>query len=249
MANSSSLAEDFDWQEEPPRQTGVWPRTPHKVVVAATRGAIEATYEVHGALVDLGPYRSANTNDKVHENASQASETIAIGDVNGSLKVLVDSMKTLGLIRLNDQKEYDWIGGNQTLIVIGDIIADRGEKIDNEITGKATVFRSLEAMALLRKLGKQAEKAGGKIIEIAGNHEDFAMCGLTGEATADDGNVYEFLNSIPGFIEFLKFFDQFRILHFWAMCKHMARKAEFESVKKGQKINTPKLRIGLEIPF
>lgn len=81
------------------------------------------------------------------------SKIVLVGDVHGYLEGLQDILRHAGIITEND----DWNGGDTVLIQTGDVI-DRCDK-------------SEEVYRLLTKLQKQAEKAGGKVVRLLGNHE------------------------------------------------------------------------------
>lgn len=83
-------------------------------------------------------------------------EVLAIGDSNGSFETYKWNLEKTGLI----DKDFNWKGGNRKVVVHGDILADRA--MDG--------FKILE---INRKLRAEAQKQGGDISLIAGNHEDF----------------------------------------------------------------------------
>lgn len=102
-------------------------------------------------------------------------ELVAIGDLHGNLDIFEASLKSLGLIEANanvrDLANLKWAGGNRKLILLGDKIAERKAE-------------GLPIEAAIRALKPQAEAAGGKIVEIDGNHEDFLKSWLSGKKTA-----------------------------------------------------------------
>ncbi|KKP36672.1 MAG: hypothetical protein UR27_C0015G0030 [Candidatus Peregrinibacteria bacterium GW2011_GWA2_33_10] len=79
-----------------------------------------------------------------------------IGDLHGNLMGFWLNLKSLNLI--NEKKE--WIGGNRILILLGDIDADRCNG-------------GLEILLEIDRLKRQAQKQGGNIVCIAGNHDDW----------------------------------------------------------------------------
>ena len=85
---------------------------------------------------------------------------VAIGDVHGAFDNMVAVLKTAGLL---DEK-LKWKGGNSHLVQNGDVV-DRGP-------------HSRKAMDLLMELEEQAEKAGGRVHVLIGNHEAMNVVGI-----------------------------------------------------------------------
>jgi len=79
---------------------------------------------------------------------------IALGDVHGDLLQTLRALKLGGLI---DESGSKWTGGNTVLVQVGDIL-DRGD-------------HELAIMRLFKRLAKQAEKEGGAVYTMNGNHE------------------------------------------------------------------------------
>jgi len=78
---------------------------------------------------------------------------IAIGDIHGDLKALKRALRTAEAINKSDE----WIGKDLVIVQTGDIL-DRGDD-------------DLPVIELLEKLKVEAEKSGGKIHTLSGNHE------------------------------------------------------------------------------
>lgn len=95
-------------------------------------------------------------------NKLRTAITMIIADVTGSMPVFLDALKTHGAIIRGADGYWNWHGGQQKLVILGDILADR------ETDG-------LEIMDLVRRLSQQAEEAGGKVVLILGNHEDLIL--------------------------------------------------------------------------
>jgi tetratricopeptide (TPR) repeat protein len=85
---------------------------------------------------------------------------IAVGDVHGAYDNLVAVLKNAGLL---DEK-LKWKGGKAHLVQNGDVV-DRGP-------------HSRKAMDLLMELEEQAEKAGGRVHVLIGNHEAMNVVGI-----------------------------------------------------------------------
>ena len=78
---------------------------------------------------------------------------VAVGDVHGAYDQLRQILQTAGVI----DAEGRWIGGKTHFVQTGDVF-DRGAD-------------SLQAMEFLRKLTREAERAGGRVHTLLGNHE------------------------------------------------------------------------------
>lgn len=84
---------------------------------------------------------------------------VAVGDVHGDLDRFIDVLSMAGLV----DDSGAWSGGPATLVQLGDLV-DRGSK-------------SREVIDLLISLKKQAERAGGAVHCLIGNHEAMRMYG------------------------------------------------------------------------
>jgi len=78
---------------------------------------------------------------------------IAVGDIHGRLEPFVNMLRHAGLVN----QYSDWCGGTARLLQIGDTV-DRGP-------------HSLQVDDILDRLQVQAEKTGGQVIRLVGNHE------------------------------------------------------------------------------
>ncbi len=110
----------------------------------------------------LGSALSADSaqKDETQWEWNGVPRVVALGDIHGAFDNLVAVLKTAGMI---DEKEK-WIGGKAHLVQNGDIV-DRGPK-------------SRKAMDLLMELEEQAEKAGGGVHVLIGNHEAMNIVGI-----------------------------------------------------------------------
>jgi hypothetical protein len=88
------------------------------------------------------------------------SRIVAVGDVHGAYDNLVAVLQNAGLV---DQK-LRWVGGRTHLVQLGDVL-DRGA-------------RSRDCLELLMRLEREAERAGGRVHALIGNHEAFNVLGL-----------------------------------------------------------------------
>ncbi len=81
-----------------------------------------------------------------------ADRVVAIGDLHGDVKAARAALKVAGVF-----DGAHWSGGKTVLVQTGDVL-DRG---DNE----------KEILDLLEQVGGEAEKAGGRVLALNGNHE------------------------------------------------------------------------------
>jgi hypothetical protein len=84
---------------------------------------------------------------------------VAVGDVHGAYSQFTSILRTAGLL---DERER-WIGGRAILVQTGDVL-DRGPD-------------SLKVLDLLRRLERDAQRAGGRVLFLLGNHEVMRMVG------------------------------------------------------------------------
>jgi hypothetical protein len=86
------------------------------------------------------------------------SEVMAVEDLFGSMEIFERHMGTLKVAEKDSSGHWIWKGGNKKLVFLGDILGDRG--LDGiEITN--TIF----------DLADQAEKVGGEVEMLCGNHD------------------------------------------------------------------------------
>ena len=88
---------------------------------------------------------------------------IAIGDLHGDSNAMFRALRLANIIDQND----DWIGGNTYVVQVGDILdCDRG---GSKKCG--TGAEEIEILDFLFQLNQKAQKKGGRVINILGNHE------------------------------------------------------------------------------
>jgi len=93
---------------------------------------------------------------------------VAVGDLHGDL---VDTRESLRLVGVIDASDH-WAAGHATFVQIGDVM-DRGDDV-----------RAI--LDLLRSLEREAAAAGGRAIELIGNHETYSLVGDQASASARD---------------------------------------------------------------
>jgi len=84
---------------------------------------------------------------------------VSIGDVHGDFRALVDDLRAAGLV----DEDLAWTGGTAHLVMLGDLV-DRGPE-------------ERKVLDLLMRLEKEAEKAGGQVHVLLGNHEVMNLVG------------------------------------------------------------------------
>ena len=98
---------------------------------------------------------------------------VAVGDVHGAYERFTGILRAAGLI---DQRER-WIGGRAILIQTGDIV-DRGA-------------HSKRVIDLLRRLERDAARAGGRVYPLLGNHEFMRAAHDWRYVSADEYEAFE----------------------------------------------------------
>ena len=89
---------------------------------------------------------------------------VALGDVHGDIGQARRALSIAGVLgEGGDAVNPEWVGGNTVVVQVGDVL-DRG---DDEIA----------ILILLQKLHKQAEKEGGAVYILNGNHEVLNVSG------------------------------------------------------------------------
>jgi len=122
------------------------------------------------AASSADPGRARNGSAKSHQDGDfpatyvkAEGRIIAIGDLHGDLTKTLQSLELAGVLGRDDSGRPVWVGGNTVVVQMGDVM-DRG---DCEIG----------IVMLLRQLHKMAEKDGGAVYMLNGNHESLNVCG------------------------------------------------------------------------
>eukprot|EP00238_Polyblepharides_amylifera_P003518 CAMPEP_0196578186 /NCGR_PEP_ID=MMETSP1081-20130531/7135_1 /TAXON_ID=36882 /ORGANISM="Pyramimonas amylifera, Strain CCMP720" /LENGTH=341 /DNA_ID=CAMNT_0041897323 /DNA_START=165 /DNA_END=1190 /DNA_ORIENTATION=+ len=115
-------------------------------------GTIKAPTQTRAA-----PMTKPSIPSKVETNGRRV---IALGDLHGDLMQTIRALRSAGLV---DETGGTWIGGDTILVQVGDIL-DRGD-------------HELAILRLFRRLTKQAEKVGGAVYVLNGNHEIMNVAG------------------------------------------------------------------------
>lgn len=94
-----------------------------------------------------------------------APRVVAVGDVHGSLDGLLGILRAAGLVDASGR----WSGGTATFVQTGDV-TDRGADVRG-------------VLDLLRRLGREAASAGGRVVPVLGNHEAMNLVGELRDVT------------------------------------------------------------------
>lgn len=105
------------------------------------------------------------------ESCPRQTEVMSVGDLSGNFQALRANLIKLNLIEISDNNEMRWAGGKAKLVFHGDILADRHP-------------HGLDCFEQITSLSEQAERDGGQIDIIAGNHDDFLLSFLMGRSIA-----------------------------------------------------------------
>jgi hypothetical protein len=128
---------------------------PRRLAGAARVGA-SASQGPDGASAAPAPYPPLRV--------SAPGRVVALGDIHGDIGQARRALTIAGVLGDGgDAVNPEWIGGDTVVVQVGDVL-DRG---DDEIA----------ILILLQKLHKQAEKEGGAVYILNGNHEVLNVSG------------------------------------------------------------------------
>lgn len=116
------------------------------------------------------PSAASSGRDDAHRRVAPgaAPRTVVIGDLNGADDALIEILRGTGLI----DARLRWVGGRAELVQVGDLF-NRG--------GGARA-----ALELLTALKRSAERAGGRVTVLLGNHEVMTALGNEAYCTEEE---------------------------------------------------------------
>lgn len=88
---------------------------------------------------------------------------VAIGDLHGDMEKTLTSLRLARVLGEDEEGEYCWAGGDTVVVQLGDVL-DRGNT-------------EIGIIKLLMQLDEQAQKEGGAVYMLNGNHESLNVCG------------------------------------------------------------------------
>lgn len=100
---------------------------------------------------------------------------IVMGDIHGDYELAIEMLKIGGVIKVDNNDNVRWIGGESYVVQVGDQI-DRCRPYLNKICSSPNTTINDEAsdikiLKLFNDLHKQAIEKGGAVISLLGNHE------------------------------------------------------------------------------
>ena len=125
---------------------------------------------------------------------NRETEVMAIEDLDGSVETFEKHVKELGVAKKDANGNWQWIGGNKKLVFLGDILGDRK-------------MNGVEIISSIENLTEQAEKQGGQIDLLCGNHEMFFidfLCKVDSDKSIEK-NAGLFTSQSMGIWELVKF--------------------------------------------
>lgn len=92
---------------------------------------------------------------------------VVVGDIHADYETLIKTLQYAGLIN----KKLEWTGKKTHLVVIGDLVDGKNR------VGDWTNDSDIKVIYFLEKLIDSANKIGGKVVILLGNHEFMNMAG------------------------------------------------------------------------
>ncbi len=105
------------------------------------------------------------------------NRVVAVADVHGAFDKLTAILREAGILDAQDH----WAGGRAIFVQLGDVL-DRGPD-------------SRKALDLLRRLESEAPRAGGRVIDLLGNHEVMRMLGDLRYVSAQEYEAFKSPNA------------------------------------------------------
>ncbi|KAI8907730.1 Metallo-dependent phosphatase-like protein [Powellomyces hirtus] len=132
------------------------------------RAAIRHAFRIFLAIILVFYISFRGKSRASHASVTGSTRIVAIGDLHGDHKNALVVLRLAGLV----DAQGDWIAGSTTLVQTGDIV-DRGPD-------------TIVLYQWIRKLTEQADKVGGKVIPLLGNHEVMNLMGDWRYVTEED---------------------------------------------------------------
>ncbi|KAG2268655.1 hypothetical protein Bca4012_070929 [Brassica carinata] len=101
----------------------------------------------------FSPHHPTPLNDTPQTRFEKPDRLVAIGDLHGDLEKSKEAFRIAGLIDSSDR----WTGGSTVVVQVGDVLDRGGDE--------------LKILFFLERLKREAEREGGKVVTMNGNHE------------------------------------------------------------------------------
>lgn len=192
-ATSTATVSPVSIPEEVPRTTVVTPKEVEVQVLPVAPKKVEIPI-VEPALVIKKVESIPKPERKNWQEVKRETEVMAVEDLSGSMEIFEKHMKTLGVARKDNSGHWQWTGDNKKLVFLGDILGDRG-------------MDGMEITSIIGDLAKQAEKQGGQVNFLCGNHDmEFIrfLCNA-GDDNYAEKNASLFTDQYRGILELARF--------------------------------------------
>ncbi|CAF1926607.1 BnaC05g14160D [Brassica napus] len=101
----------------------------------------------------FSPHHPTPLNDTPQTRFEKPDRLVAIGDLHGDLEKSKEAFRIAGLI----DSSHRWTGGSTVVVQVGDVLDRGGDE--------------LKILFFLERLKREAEREGGKVVTMNGNHE------------------------------------------------------------------------------
>ncbi|CAG7869284.1 unnamed protein product [Brassica rapa] len=101
----------------------------------------------------FSPHHPTPLNHTPQTRFEKPDRLVAIGDLHGDLEKSKEAFRIAGLIDSSDR----WTGGSTVVVQVGDVLDRGGDE--------------LKILYFLERLKREAEREGGKVVTMNGNHE------------------------------------------------------------------------------
>ncbi|GAA5864642.1 hypothetical protein JCM8547_008259 [Rhodosporidiobolus lusitaniae] len=141
-------------------------RPPSRITSVSSKQGGQAAFVNQNVLVN--PAASHQAQPAIVTDTPLSQRIVAVGDIHGDLPRMAAVLRRAEIIDLKGQ----WIGGETILVQTGDIV-DRGKDT-------IAIYRFFQSLRV------QADKAGGAVISLLGNHEIMNALGDWRYVTPED---------------------------------------------------------------
>ena len=134
----------------------------------------------------------------------KTNRIIAIGDIHGDLKLAKECFMIAGLINNVDE----WIGGDTIVVQVGDQLDncrpneykcnDPRNPTNKMLAESGDLSGDIEVLKYFTEMNNKAEKSGGKVISLLGNHELMNVMGRFEYVSLNDVNKFASIDKKTG---------------------------------------------------